>query len=87
MVLLRRFTVVQLRHELRARSIPVTGLKDDLITRLQGSMPFASGKQLALIGRLLTEDSRLAATLALSDLTSTGKASLWICAALRLKRS
>jgi hypothetical protein len=86
-VLLRRFTVVQLRHELRARSIPVTGLKDDLITRLQGSMPFASGKQLALIGRLLTEDSRLAATLALSDLTSTGKASLWIDAALKLKRS
>jgi hypothetical protein len=67
--------------------MPVTGLKDDLITRLKGSMPFASGKQLVLIGRLLNEDSRLAATLALSDLTSTGKASLWIDAALKLKRS
>ena len=86
MFLLRRYTVVQLKNELRSRSMPVTGLKDDLITRLRCSVPFASGKQLVLIGRLLQEDSRLAATLALSDLTTTSNASAWIGAALKIKK-
>ena len=75
-VLFSRFTVSQLRDDLRRRGLPVGGLKDDLVTRLRNAPGFATDRQLRYVGSLLKRYP--AQLIGLGNIESVANASDWI---------
>ena len=74
--ILQRFTVEELKAELRLRHHGVTGVKTVLVSRLAATKPWAAGNQIETILSLLGQNSYL--TVRLEDVVSTERAGDWL---------
>ena len=74
--ILQRFTVEELKAELRLRHHGAIGVKTVLVSRLAATKPWAAGNQIETILSLLGQNSYL--TVRLEDVVSTERAGDWL---------